>query len=75
MTRAAMLATAKGQGASFELDEAFFHLVDRADLASRLNDPYRLEQANRALQEEVRLAHLSGAMRSDRDRPRRGDVV
>lgn len=75
MTTVGKLTPTKGQGASLELDEAFFRLVDRAGLARKQGDPYRLEQVNRAVQEEVRLAHLSGAMRADRDRPRRGEVV
>lgn len=53
-----------------ELDEAFLERVDRAVLLSKQRDPYRLEQAHRALEQEV---HLAAADKASRDRrPRRG---
>lgn len=52
-----------------ELDEEFLERVDRAVLLSKQRDPYRLEQARRALEQEVHLAALD---RSPRDRRPRG---
>ena len=53
-----------------ELDEAFLERVDRAVLLSKQRDPYRLEQAHRALEQEVHLAAIDTAPRDQR--PRRG---
>ncbi len=61
---------AEGQGASPKLDEAFFRQVDRAGLARKQADPYRLAQIHRALEEEVHLASVNGATYLDRS-PRR----
>lgn len=70
MTAACKVMSAEGQGASIELDEAFFRRVDHADLARKQGDPYRLEQVHRALEEEAYLASVNGAMYLDRP-PRR----
>ena len=43
------------------LDEAFLCLVDRVMLKRKQGDPFRFEQVSRALDEEVRLADLTGA--------------
>jgi hypothetical protein len=44
--------------------------VDRAVLLSKQRDPYRLEQAHRALEQEVHLAAIDTVPRDQR--PRRG---
>lgn len=68
MTTLRKVPAVKGAGASFELDEAFLRLVDRAGLARKQGDPHRMDQVQRAAQEEARLAHLGGGMRADRSR-------
>jgi hypothetical protein len=73
MTTVRMALAVTGQGASVELDEEFFHLVDRAGLARKQGDPHRLDEVQRAAQEEARLAHLGGGMREDRSR--QGDRI
>lgn len=40
------------------LDEAFLQRVDRAVLQRKQTEPFRLEEAWRAMQEEARLRHL-----------------
>ena len=70
MTAIRKVTSAEGQGALLELDEAFLRRVDRAGLACKQGDPYRLDQVHRALQEEVHLASVNGAMYLDRP-PRR----
>ncbi|WP_447774055.1 hypothetical protein [Variovorax boronicumulans] len=70
MTPARKVMSTEGQGASLELDEAFLRRVDRAGLACKQGDPYRLEQVHRALEEEAYLASVNGSMYLDRP-PRR----
>lgn len=70
MTAVCKVTFTEEQGASLELDEAFFRRVDHADLACKQGDPYRLEQVHRALEEEAYLASVNGAMYLDRP-PRR----
>jgi len=54
-----------------ELNETFLERVDRAVLLSKQRDPYRLEQAHRALEQE---AHLSAIHTAPTDLPHRGGV-
>ncbi|MDP9881343.1 hypothetical protein J2W25_005679 [Variovorax boronicumulans] len=49
------------------LDEAFLRRVDHAMLRSKQRDPHRLNQVRRAVDEEVRLAHLTGEYDFDFD--------
>lgn len=43
------------------LDEEFLVRVDRAMLACKQNDPYRMEQASRAAVEEARLVNMTSS--------------
>lgn len=49
------------------LDEAFLRRVDLAMLRSKQCDPHRLDHVRRAVDEEVRLAHLRGEYDFDFD--------
>ena len=49
------------------LDEAFLRSVDHAMLRSKQRDPHRLDQVMQAVDQEVRLAHLTGEYDFDFD--------
>ena len=58
------VSKASAHGSAPALEEEFLLLVDRAMLAHKQSDPYRLEQVNRAVAEEVQLAKLTGSHHS-----------
>ena len=58
------VSEAAAQDGAPALDEEFLLLVDRAMLARKQCDPYRLEQVKRATAEEARLANLTGTHES-----------
>lgn len=73
MSQAERLKAARKQeeGATLaELDEDFLRLVDRAMQLRKQHDPYKLDQTARALDQEVRLAHLNGTYDFDPERKR-----
>ncbi len=73
MTAVPHVAVTKAQDLSPELDEAFLQRVDRAVLACKQCDPYRLGQIHRALEEEIHLAGVNDAMYLDQP-PRRNSA-
>jgi hypothetical protein len=58
MMAAQEIATPEGQGAPSGFDEAFLQRMDRAMLQHKQSDPYRLERAARAAEEEAHIAGL-----------------
>jgi hypothetical protein len=58
------VSEAAAQGGTPVIDDEFLLLVDRAMLARKQCDPYRLEQVNRAAAEEARLANLTSTHES-----------
>lgn len=61
---------APGAAGAIELDEDFLLRVDRAVLAAKQQDPCRLMQVHRALQEEVHRNRVADSMEADRPRGR-----
>ena len=66
MTAAPAPKAPPSEGLPPELDEEFLRRVDRVGLRSKQCDPYRRDQAHRALEEEVRITAQTDVQRDRR---------
>lgn len=73
MTRRGDVETGVDRAEALVLDEAFLARVDRAMLASKLDDPYRMDQVDRATEAQERMTHFSAQSVFDKSRPAGND--